>query len=440
MPINLKAHSLRFNKKGGLVIEYDYIGKPANFNPLNIGVLIGYDYNSRPIPYNLGFVKTRLPDPQVSGSRISYTIDLSDIPLSMTIDQLKKGNLFSLNIDFPSNKIAEANENDNRLFMELPFIRKIPQIMKNQGPLWNIAADFQQRWFSGNKRVWPAEKLLSKAFSKASDSFYVESIDPRWLFDRRVDTNSRARNAFNGLLKKDSLFSANAVKEINKLVNSEFNLVSGRSKPDEFTFGLPNNYARSAGIAGFKDISLLPYPETKYNARYAKALVETYFQKSEQVNTGSAIDPLTGALGKFSFYATATGSAARIDVPKSNPSYNKYNISIDSIEIYMIDVFEFNGSQPLGYWDPITGPTLLPTNIGDNGGLGVWNSDYNDYRDATGKGEDFIIVSSPIYTMPSSGRFPKGIFDSDTGKISWRNLDSNWIPIDPLLFSGQISV
>ncbi|MBD0275535.1 MAG: hypothetical protein ICV73_26840 [Acetobacteraceae bacterium] len=95
------------------------------------------------------------------------------------------------------------------------------------------------------------------------------------------------------------------------------------------------------------------------------------------------IDPLTGALGRFSFYGVPIGEAEKI-------SEDSVQFTARGVGIYAADLFEFNGFQYLGSWrvpddvkaepDP---PSYLP----------IFNFSYRNYRELTGLGRDFVVRS-----------------------------------------------
>lgn len=97
----------------------------------------------------------------------------------------------------------------------------------------------------------------------------------------------------------------------------------------------------------------------------------------------SYINDLTASLGRFAFYVQLGGT------------YKDGCIRITRLGIYARDTFEFNdafwglGFQYLGHWDftNLEGPTGW---IFDKM---LFNSDFRDYRDRTGYGQDYYVYS-----------------------------------------------
>ena len=127
------------------------------------------------------------------------------------------------------------------------------------------------------------------------------------------------------------------------------------------------------------------------------------FQRSPLVESSMrAMDDLSGALGRFMFYAAVlagevTGSPSLLRVRK--------------VGLYMRDTYDFLGGQYLGHWNeqgmglPVAAAVAsaaelewsLPAYSVNHGWMTpINNSDFDAYRDKTGQGNDLLVFSDVL--------------------------------------------
>ena len=113
------------------------------------------------------------------------------------------------------------------------------------------------------------------------------------------------------------------------------------------------------------------------------------------------LDDLRAALANFVFKVLVIGEVMPILDNKKIPT-GEYSVVINEVGIYVKDSYDFNDApgedQELGNWnfkDNSVGRTLL------NRGETVRNSDFRSWRDANGKGCDFMVYSDIVYLKPS---------------------------------------
>lgn len=128
-------------------------------------------------------------------------------------------------------------------------------------------------------------------------------------------------------------------------------------------------------------------------------------------------DDFYAAIGRGTLNLAVTGQC--------HAENGRARLRIDGIGVYLRDSYEFLGDQFLGYWnrDGVTSMAVNTSDIpvtaqgGDDGdwsiGIGrasttvqhhyrVSNQSFNDYRQASGQGGDFVIFSDLLrLTMPS---------------------------------------
>lgn len=95
-----------------------------------------------------------------------------------------------------------------------------------------------------------------------------------------------------------------------------------------------------------------------------------------------SIDDMDAALGNFAFYVVVGGSVA--------PASGRHRITIETVGVYVMDSYDFSGSQDLGYWNETTNAVSAWNPIvGDK----VTNAMFAAWRTANGRGGDFRVFS-----------------------------------------------
>lgn len=303
---------------------------------------------------------TNQTNPEIIGNQIWYDLPVEEIPLELTDQELEAERILAI-VD-PNNLISETDETDNDLGVEYFFVRNIPQIMRNRGEEWEVPASFQERWLNGEATVLTPPP--DEPDFEANPTSELISLD--WILQDTVDTDNRAQKAFNQLIDTDYLFTDGGRDAlIDKLIPK----LALAPEGEFISFGV-----EGTGAAALDD------QQTQYIP--------------VEPNSRTPIDPLTGALGAFSFYAIPIGEAQQVE--------NEIEVTVTDVGIYALDIFEFNGRQFLGNWEPPDQVSLNPLRSGTN----VFNGTYRDYREQTGLGEDFNIVSTvEEITFPSPFTF-----------------------------------
>lgn len=109
------------------------------------------------------------------------------------------------------------------------------------------------------------------------------------------------------------------------------------------------------------------------------------------------LDDLTAALANFNLRVVVAGSVEPSAVPDT------WRIAVNQVGIYVWDSFNFEGFQPLGYWDDAT-DTVSRSPF--DSGTWVDNSTFRDWRKTNGKGGDFLVFSDmKIIDLPTPDVF-----------------------------------
>jgi len=106
------------------------------------------------------------------------------------------------------------------------------------------------------------------------------------------------------------------------------------------------------------------------------------------------LDDMSAALGNFLFRVvvagTVTGAAAPAK-PASGPAATPaYQVRITEVGVYVADSYDFNGDQPLGFWNEKKNTMSM---INPLAGTYVNNASFRDWRTANGLGGDFRVLS-----------------------------------------------
>lgn len=303
------------------------------------------------------FSTTEASGPVVEGDSVFYELPIASFSRTLTDEDLES--VIVVIVD-PDDRVPELElfGNNNEEAIGFPFVRTVPQIQRNIGGEWNVAAEFQDRWLNN-----PALVIEGSPGDLGADPpKAVQPIEVDFILDEAVDTNGRAREAFAALSDVDTLFT-------DPSGDSEGSKAVLASRLDERLGDAPVGTTIDFGVEG-------------------TSLADLFGVQAQlrPVTTGffpPVVDPLTGALGNFSFYAIPVGQAEKV-------AEGAYLFTATGVAIYAADIFEFNGDQPLGYWRAPDDVSAFPILLG---GTAVDNSTYNEYRELTGLGQDFPILS-----------------------------------------------
>ena len=99
------------------------------------------------------------------------------------------------------------------------------------------------------------------------------------------------------------------------------------------------------------------------------------------------MDDLTAALGRFVFHTVVAGDVTATAPSRGAPTHQ---VTICAVGIYARDTYDFNGSQPLGFWDDSDNSVSMLNFLS---GTHVSNESFRDWRTANHKGGDFEIFT-----------------------------------------------
>lgn len=321
---------------------------------------VGLYYEGTEFLFTERLGKIPIPDslsPQVRGNSVFFDLPIRDLPTRLSDEDLKADRIVAV-VD-PDNRVSETNEDadDNEQGINPFFERKIPQIMDNLG--WDKAANFLERWLNGKARVLTGN--LDDDFDIIDNRPQMVNIN--WILRDDVDTDNRAQKAFDKLKDPDYFLSQAAREVLKEDLKDEFS----KSGDNKINFG-------DFRVKG-------------------KALHQQHIQRSEvDANfSDTPFDPLTGAMGRFSFYGIPAGVATR-------DGNDRVEVKVNVVGIYAVDSFDFNGFQLLGEWTPPSRVDKLPapgdTGFGNTASYSASNASFRKYRDATGLGADFLTMST----------------------------------------------
>jgi hypothetical protein len=219
-------------------------------------------------------------------------------------------------------------------------VAKIPGLMRAQTPSWGNAARLQDIWFGNAAAIAPAY---------ASPDTTTIKIDS-WLL-----TFPRAKHIYDfDIVATDYWKTPAAEASLRRKIEASGILSGG-----------PQRFGGLGRPVEIQD------PEHYQGRPVSSSMVS------------DPLDDLFGALGDYNLRFVAEGRAE----PQGGKNWL---VTVEHVGIYVQDSFDFNGHQPLGFWNETT------KQVSKAPGLGydlVDNGDYRDWRTAHRAGGDFIVFS-----------------------------------------------
>jgi hypothetical protein len=232
-------------------------------------------------------------------------------------------------------------------------LTNIPKIMQAKG--WVKGALLMQYWFDGNATTAPAYTLPDT--STITMEWVLRFARAKVVYDQLVTdqiwTNAAAQNQITRMLRKKGLLVAGPARTFDDLSNST------QSQHTDY-------------------INFRPFTDGGYYGSYYGG----YYGYSSDV-----MDDLTAALGRFVFHVVVAGD---VQSNQSSKGAAGFQVTVREVGIYVRDTYDFNGSQPLGFWDD-SDNSVSPTNFFS--GTYVNNGSFRDWRTANGRGGDYLIFT-----------------------------------------------
>ncbi|HEY3741777.1 MAG TPA: DUF6402 family protein [Bryobacteraceae bacterium] len=214
--------------------------------------------------------------------------------------------------------------------MSLSSITKIPGIMRANS--WLNGAALMDKWFSGPPSTKPS---------------YTTPDTSTLKMDKFVLTFDRAKSVFADMQSKKIWSSAKAISAV-----------------------WPTR------------IPVIGYTTFDFTAKSAQQLHDLHVNFGK-VGDGYGLDDLLAALGHFAIYvAPLTGQIVRQGAQSK--------VTLNSVAYMVVDSYDFNGDQDLGYWsDSDNTASAMPWFGRDK----VENKSFRDWRTKNGRGGDFQVYS-----------------------------------------------
>jgi hypothetical protein len=226
--------------------------------------------------------------------------------------------------------------------MGLSSITAIPKIMRAKG--WVNGATLLETWFARPPAIAPAYSAP-----------VTDVIKLNWVLGFE-----RAREVYDRLFAEKTYCNAAAKRELLELLRNRGWLPVAGGPP--IAFGQLDR----------------PAADLKRDATQFGAVADGLVMKAVR-----PLDDLVAALGNFAFRVNVAGTVA------ARPG-GQYRVALSEVAVYVADSFDFEGDQPLGFWneDNNTGAkTAL------SGGKPVANVTFRNWRAKNQKGGDFLVFS-----------------------------------------------
>jgi len=259
----------------------------------------------------------------------------------------------------------------------------IPATMRKKG--WTVAPKLMERWFSN-----PAWTITPDAKMDAAGTLDIQRTPAE------IDTRNVTMAWVLGFPRAQILCE--------KLLN-------GRGEPG----GVPrwkNPKAKNSLVTKLRRINKFTSQVETFGQGLSSPQLSSQCLLNEiKYNTDNLNDPLDDLFGALGDFVIRVAGAGRVE-PKFDEDKKiiGHRIYIQSVGIFVRDVYDFNGSQPLGLWnfhDVEKGIGIFNSGIEldqkcseveknkiPSGKLfAVGNADFNAYRTKFKKGGDFVIYS-----------------------------------------------
>lgn len=238
---------------------------------------------------------------------------------------------------------------------------EIPGIMQKTGRL--VGAALMNKWFSKTSYTMPEDvKALRIPFKNIpAQAIETNIISMKWVLNF-----TRTHGAYNEL--KDIISRRNIVS-LGKSKERLFDLLRQHNKLLKVETSFGGSHLNTSQI--FQTASL--------NFRSIGTKL------SDQMMDPT--DDLYCALGAFTMHLTASGKVKPV-----NNGPTTHEIHIDKFGFFIKDTYDFNGIQPLGFWNQ-EGVSKGPAS-------GYWyidNSSFSDWRKKHNKGGDFFVFSDILW-------------------------------------------
>ncbi len=262
--------------------------------------------------------------------------------------------------------------------MALSSVRAIPNIMRAKG--WNVAAFLLETWFRRSSYVRsetaPGTAPPSNEISNALNFSKVGGL--AWIKGQKAGKETYDKIFNEKLWRTYDDEKGNAQKKLVKILKQE---------------GLLNTSANNTKF-GYKNWAASDYETNRYAVN-----ASTYATGNNQAGIFfGGITEIVAALGSFTLKFALNGTL-RYEKPW-NPNIpvvghgGKYFVKPESVTIYLWDLFDFEGDQPLGAWNETTND-VRAVSLG-GGYVDVDNASFRAWRTANNMGGDYWIYTEPV--------------------------------------------
>lgn len=322
--------------------------------------------------------------------------DCVDKPFELKLDLRDSGIEGELTITAETTINGKTAKDSVTLPVEIiTQVEDLPGIMRNLG--WNKGAELMDSWQTAQEYTVSmgedpplGEKLADKKFEVK-----VKDITIEWLISDAANTdvngtiNNIYKPAFEKALTKDPLITIN---HYNKLMEKYQNEIARLKVGERFRF---NDYREIEYVRDPKEF------HRKHQTQHVPTMASKWVWISRYWNY--PVTEGTATVGDTSFYIAPKGFAYK-------DMNGRIIWIIESVAVYFIDSYDFNGDSPLGFWKKpdkvagsgsrVNGSTLMRqhkktpflkryTSLNDN----YYVDYFSSYRMRANKGGDFLIVA-----------------------------------------------
>lgn len=299
------------------------------------------------------------------------------------------------------------------------YIQNIPPILEK----WNLKLG------AAAMRFWQDGTEFTKGNDAQGNYTYVHRVRmldhdhlSKWSLTKKHPASNNSK-----LISREPWLNTrkgDVIRNIQKAWNGTQHDPKFMAFPDTLVFKTPGTLLTSPGI-GNKNV---PYCNPSTNDDKWADAVDAFGlwdkdSSADGLTIGEAAASVVGlndpkddyflAVGNFDWRFLPMGSAELLPAQDGTP--DRLRVTFTEVGIYAYDTYDFNGNQPLGYWDVdaevlqlTPGPAALwshgilsaPKDVDSDpaykknmGLVRIGNSSFRCYRDKTKMGRDFLLYS-----------------------------------------------
>jgi hypothetical protein len=276
----------------------------------------------------------------------------------------------------------------------------LPTIM--DAKQWPISAILMRKWFASPAHTMSSDEKQGKTDARSYPANLVDTstVKMSWAL-----SFPRIKSRYEQIFGSTGLFGSKPAVYESTAARKE--LIKKLIKAGKFGLNREAYGELGASVLEVNDLWQFQFHKIggkEYNAAtYGEAAAREVFQSDP------GLDDMWGALADTLFKIAAAGFVTpklkEVDTGlQCGFEAEYYEVSVDTIGVYLRDTYDFNGDQYLGHWSKSSAPYIRLFAMGASRGscpndyVEVSNKHFRTHRQVTNKGGDLLIFSDVLQT------------------------------------------